>query len=143
MKPYGFVQFCDDIRHERGDKVTLVGVYQNEMVLDEIPAIIPRLGISINLVMEPVDQAVPLTVEFGNMKVVGEGKVAFQKDDLPEEIKTRTITSHVVFSPLEVPAEGVMAVKAEFGGKPVTIGQIYIRQAKRKKASSTDKNKKS
>ena len=44
------VQFCDDIRHEVGNKVTLVGLYNGSLFLQEFPALIARLAI--NLIVE-------------------------------------------------------------------------------------------
>jgi hypothetical protein len=38
--------FCDDIRLEVGNKVTLVGIYQGDMFLNEMPAFVPRMGVA-------------------------------------------------------------------------------------------------
>lgn len=36
-------QFCDDIRHEVGNKYSLMGCYGNEMIVDKIPSVLPKL----------------------------------------------------------------------------------------------------
>jgi hypothetical protein len=48
--PSGHVTFCDDIRHEVTGKVTLVGVYQGQiMVNGNLPAIIPQICAVVSL----------------------------------------------------------------------------------------------
>lgn len=37
--------FCDDIRFEVGNKVSLVGIYGTDLFLQEIPLVLPGLGI--------------------------------------------------------------------------------------------------
>lgn len=37
--------FCDDIRHEIGNKMSYIGVYQGELIVPEIPIALPRLCI--------------------------------------------------------------------------------------------------
>jgi hypothetical protein len=38
-----FVTYCDDVRQEIGNKLSLIGCYQSEMLLNTIPASIPKL----------------------------------------------------------------------------------------------------
>ncbi len=35
--------FCDDIRHEMGNKLSLMGCYQGELIVPEIPIVLPKL----------------------------------------------------------------------------------------------------
>lgn len=47
--PGGFVTFCDDIRHEVSNKVTIVGAYSGEMIVTSPnPVFIPQLCVDIN-----------------------------------------------------------------------------------------------
>src|SRR5580698_7254696 len=48
--PFGSAIFCDDIRQEVGNKPSLMGVYQGEMLLAPgtvLPAQLPKLGVAI------------------------------------------------------------------------------------------------
>ena len=37
--------FCDDIRFELGNKVSLIGVYGTDLYTNELPCFIPRIGV--------------------------------------------------------------------------------------------------
>jgi hypothetical protein len=52
----GFTIFCDDIRRELGGKITLVGIYRAEMLIQgKLPIVLPKLGIAI-LLQTPVER---------------------------------------------------------------------------------------
>lgn len=34
---------CDDVRHEMGNKLSMMGVYENSIILESFPAVVPRL----------------------------------------------------------------------------------------------------
>jgi hypothetical protein len=44
-----FAQFCDDIRQEIGQKFSLMGCYGSEMIIDKLPASLPKLGILVKI----------------------------------------------------------------------------------------------
>ena len=48
-------QFCDDIRQEIGNKYSLMGCYGDEMVIDKLPAVLPKLCAQIK-VLTPADR---------------------------------------------------------------------------------------
>ena len=48
-------QFCDDIRHEVGSKYSLMGCYGGEMIIDKLPALLPKLCVQVR-VFTPFDQ---------------------------------------------------------------------------------------
>lgn len=49
MEPFAQTLFCDDIRAEVGDKMSLMGVYRDILVLESIPHVLPKLGMMISL----------------------------------------------------------------------------------------------
>jgi hypothetical protein len=38
-----FTVVCDDVRQEVGNKMSMMGVYENSIILDAFPALVPRL----------------------------------------------------------------------------------------------------
>ena len=48
-------QFCDDIRREVGNKYSLMGCYGDEMIIDKLPTLLPKLCVQVR-VLTPVDQ---------------------------------------------------------------------------------------
>jgi hypothetical protein len=143
IKLSGFAQFCDDIRHEQGGKVTLVGLYQNDLVVEKFPALLPKFGISVTFSTKPKTVDFPLTIEFADQyKIVGRGTISIEQDDgLPTIMKDRRATSYIMLSPFELPCEGVLSVKADLNGKSEILGQIFVRQAHREKIKKDEKNK--
>lgn len=41
--PEGHTIFCDDVRYEIGDKFSLIGVYNNYLVMDQMPGTIAQI----------------------------------------------------------------------------------------------------
>lgn len=42
-------QFCDDIRQEVGNKFSYIGCYSGEMIVDKLPATLPKLGVLVHI----------------------------------------------------------------------------------------------
>ncbi|HUX64342.1 MAG TPA: hypothetical protein VMV64_11400 [Sulfuricella sp.] len=68
-------QFCDDIRHEVGNKYSLMGCYGNEMIVDKIPSVLPKLCAHIRVFT-------PAGRPFENLVIR-----AYMNDDLIAEIE--------------------------------------------------------
>lgn len=50
IQAHGITMFCDDIRHEIGGKMTLVGCYSSEMTFtNPAPGILPSFGALVNI----------------------------------------------------------------------------------------------
>lgn len=47
--------FCDDIRHEVGNKRSLIGVYSGQLLVSTMPAILPKLCVSVT-VTTPIEK---------------------------------------------------------------------------------------
>lgn len=50
MNRYAHAIYCDDIRHEVGNKQSLVGVYQGKMFVPSFPVVVPKLCIAVWIV---------------------------------------------------------------------------------------------
>lgn len=49
------VIYCDDVRLEVGGKLSLIGVYQNKLIAQQLPIVLPKLCVFVK-VTTPVDQ---------------------------------------------------------------------------------------
>jgi hypothetical protein len=47
--------YCDDVRQEVGGKVSLMGIYNSDMILPSFPAILPKLCVQLTITL-PYDQ---------------------------------------------------------------------------------------
>ncbi|HSH72816.1 MAG TPA: hypothetical protein VK974_07140 [Methylophilaceae bacterium] len=55
MSRYAHAIFCDDIRYEIGNKHSLIGIYNGEMIAPEFPLLLPKLCVH-TLIATPIDQ---------------------------------------------------------------------------------------
>ncbi|TPW22566.1 hypothetical protein FH712_16630 [Marinobacter nauticus] len=55
---------CDDIRHEVGDKISLMGCYSGVMFVNEFPAALPKLGAYTRIVADHDDLIQSIRVRF-------------------------------------------------------------------------------
>lgn len=46
------VNYCDDIRHEIGNKVSLIGLYGADLLVPEVPTVIPKLCAFVQIASE-------------------------------------------------------------------------------------------
>ena len=79
--------FCDDIRHEVGNKVSFMGVYSGQLLVPSLPVILPKLCVVTSVmtsVEEPFEQ---LTVRL------------FKDDEVLTEI---SLTAEQLAAPLQV-----------------------------------------
>jgi hypothetical protein len=115
--------FCDDIRHEIGGKLSLIGVYSAVLLVREFPVTLPKLCLSIKLVT-PADspiQTLTLRVlrddETLQELVVSDTELETLPDvsSDSEESQERTLVMQMllVFSPLRFDRPGILRVHAQ------------------------------
>lgn len=115
-------QFCDDIRHEIGNKYSLMGCYGDEMILDKFPAMLPKLCVQVR-VLTPVDQ--PFTKLLIRAVLNGENiaeidvpaqKMAQSYQDrvaLPPDAHRHVVVAIIAISPLPVSEPCQLKIEAE------------------------------
>jgi hypothetical protein len=151
ISPHGHTVFCDDVRQEVGNKITLVGVYSGTMEFSEdvqFPLIIPRLCIGIfwteaadtsvkeiafrvtlaELDADPhSDDGILLAESIAN---VGEAKFVNMPDEQTllrlRGAAVKNITSFVILSPLPLAGPGKIRVRAFRDGEPWMAGSLRI-----------------
>ncbi|MBL8446728.1 MAG: hypothetical protein JNJ44_04860 [Zoogloeaceae bacterium] len=134
----GVTTFCDDIRQERGNKYSLMGCYGHELILDEIPAILPRVCAHV-VVSMPIS-ALPenLTIR-ARIKDDVIGEVGVPPGDLAailEKLEKQglndasRINLQVVmgFSPLVVPGDIMLRILVETELGESGAGRLAIRK---------------
>jgi len=138
----GFVTFCDDIRQELGGKITLVGCYIGEMTVhDQAPATLAKLGLQAKLVFpaEMAPRKIYVRVDF----VPGDKTLFEATLDIPEGAHKKALdrvepdgtgdesqfvlVQHTILSPLEIPEDGRIRVRAVVDGETVKLGSLRIR----------------
>jgi hypothetical protein len=101
--------FCDDIRHEVGGKMSYMGCYQDEIIVETAPVLLPKLCAFISIVT-PEERP----FESLKIRVVQDDDVELARMDVPikgitetnqifDNTSTRkTINTAIVFSPFAI-----------------------------------------
>jgi hypothetical protein len=141
----GHTIFCDDIRHEIGSKMTLVGVYTSVMYIhDDFPFTLPKFGILVRY-MERGDQTNLLAIKVfmpgdadDTPTLVSEvpmDDLRSQMEIIPEQqnssdvVKVRSLIAPIIFAPLILKSPGVIKVRAFSGEDVVKIGALRVERA--------------
>lgn len=127
-------QFCDDIRQEVGGKTTLVGVYQEVLIPDEIPCIIPKLCIFMTIITEHDIADVPIEVKYDEI-ILFSNKVTceIQKNEWSDYVLMHRASLNIIFTPVHLQKEGAIEVRVKIGNKWNECGRLVVRRTKTKK----------
>lgn len=129
-------QFCDDIRHEIGNKYSLMGCYSDEMILDKFPALLPKLCVQVR-VLTPVDQ--PFTKLLIRAVLNGENiaeidvpakKMAQSYKDLaaPPDAHRHVVVAIIAISPLPISEPCQLKIEAETEDGMLRGSSLRIRE---------------
>lgn len=129
--------FCDDIRYEQGNKHSLMGCYKSDLVVEKLPAGLPKLCAAI-LVMTPLDRLfTKLTVramlddEILGEEVLTQDQLERSQDELLRHplpgMKRLGIQLHMVFSPFMISQPGLLKIEAETEEGLLNGGILAIR----------------
>lgn len=114
-------QFCDDIRHEIGGKFTLVGCYSGEMIIDKLPAVLPKLCAQISVFTpfeRPFERLLLRASLNGDILAeldmpTREMNESIQKKQLKSELGRLSARAVMVFAPLPVYEPCNLSIEAE------------------------------
>jgi hypothetical protein len=135
--PYSAVGwFCDDVREEKGNKETIVGIYSDTVSVSSFPGAFKRITIYVRIQAD-VDQEVSTLKLFLSVPgVEGEGEVGiFSLDGLKEgqeRSKQRglpfiTLITQATIEPLMVPSEGLIKATLQFNDHRTVVAAMLVR----------------
>jgi hypothetical protein len=128
--------FCDDIRPEVGNKLSFMGCYQGELVVQVAPVALPKLCIFASI-------STPIKRPFKSLmlRVIQDDDVELARIEIPEEglagispildeTSTRTIISPaIVFSPFAIEKPTVLRLMATTEEGEITGPRLLIKVA--------------
>lgn len=130
--PYGVTLFCDDIRHEVGGKVTLVGIYGPELIiLGEGPITMPILALSLRLYI-PRDlkfkkSNIVVSLQSGDQtKTLAQLETPIKPNGEWPENMMAMFNGNISFSPFVATPEDIIRVRAYFDDLEVKMGALKI-----------------
>ncbi len=134
--PYGYTDFCDDIRQEIAGKITLVGLYAGEMkIFGTLPLNVSKLALAIHYFEKPGEGNDPLELRIllpGDADDAPTQRIEIPpRDHQPKPTKggdDPRIGLHMmaVFSPLQVTQFGQIRVRMKKGDDIVRLGTLLV-----------------
>lgn len=123
-----YILVCDDIREEKSNKMILVGLYANRIIVESLPVLMPRLSIRICFdLSRPYRARFELAIRRPDGAAIGPFPV-----DVPpatDEFLESCINVNLVPFPLEI--GGRYEVVATHGGGEALLGAFAVEAAHR------------
>lgn len=140
LDTFAFSQFCDDIRFEVGNKISLMGVYTGELVTPQLPTSLAKLCCVVTVVFPVMVGPVSLSAKvFMGEDLLGEQTVAPEfvqqaaahfasRTDNDEPATNFSLAFYFYFSPLVVSAAGKLRAVAFIDDEEWPAGKLRIKQ---------------
>lgn len=129
--------FCDDLRHEMGNKYSYMGVYSGAMFIPGYPYTLPKLGVTFWLI-DKSGQAIKDLSFIVYLDETEIGRVDIPIDE-PMEIKlatdddtgekARIVNGGLIISPLLIEKDCRLKARAFLNGEEIKGGTLVIRAA--------------
>lgn len=126
------VIFCDDIREEVGNRVTIVGVMSDAVYLDTVPAILPKFGIYARIRL-PIDYAAK-NILFRILEPSGAGNAIglfdadmiekSRQDAIAARLPDMSFVVRAVAVPFQINVEGFAKIEIDIDSKTIEAGEL-------------------
>jgi hypothetical protein len=122
---YGIL--CDDIRHEVGDKFSLIGVYGSHVYVAQLPFLFPKLSVAVSYRQVKGGDTFSMTLQDPTGQIIGNPIMS----EVPKEVKGLTrFMIFGVFPPLRVTQAGLYSLTIVINQDEATTGQVeFVIQA--------------
>lgn len=124
------VNFCDDIRQEIGNKISLIGMYGADLIVPEIPTVIAKLCIFAQVYGEPdvpFDDDIEIKVTLDHDQIAS----AVQKPSVTtlEPSKLQRLNCQIIITPFPIAKECTLRVRAYYKGQEYIASALRINSA--------------
>jgi hypothetical protein len=136
-----FAVFCDDIRHEVGNKASLIGIYNGDLLASDLPIFMPRLGVMFQL-RTPLDyelsnvtyritsgdeviMQVDIMVEAGPSR----SRIAESRPDGQDPTSFRSVVSFLAIPPMTFTSPCTLRAIAIANGVEYVAGKLHVSRA--------------
>lgn len=140
MSGYAYCQFCDDIRFEVGNKVSLMGVYTGDLFVQELPTVLPKLCVAVAYVTHPLARPTDLlsfrvsnseaTLQEVTLPIQEMHRMETAEGQVPHDPPFQAIYGvYMVLCPFVADRETTLTVVAIADGDEFIASKIRIRKA--------------
>ncbi len=143
MEPFGLTIFCDDIRHEIGGKTSLIGCYNQAMLVPSasFPIILPKLAFSVSVVSPKMERLkklelliylpgdhddTPTIRHAPPLSEEGVDATRWEPSKDPDLVRVTSLTQNLILSPVEIKSEGNIKVRINFNGTIIKAGTLPV-----------------
>ncbi len=144
MEPLGITLFCDDIRFEQQNKITIVGCYGHEVLVGgELPFMLPRIGMYVQLrlpsnnwpalklrVYFPGEKEDELVCEVDKPAPSASNVEKSMRDPGGDDTVSLMATNiPILLGPVIINAEGLIKVRVNCGESVIKAGTLKVTRA--------------
>lgn len=141
--PTATALFCEDVREERGGQHSLVGILPDNVTVESVPGLAPKLGVYLRTNFDPKADIVPVSYRLvlpdGSTPVTDEVKREVLEKARADAIRDSNpfagLVSRVVISPFPLEQPGRIRMLVRVGEEEFLAGSINVRVA----SASTEK----
>ena len=137
--PYGYTIFCDDVRQETGNKISHMGVYRGQLILNTPPpASLPKFLLVIYYFERPGESTEPVYLHvylpgdaedepmFNQELPLDNARLKPPEPETPDSDPLIAVISQIMIAPLELKSEGRIRVRAYRGDLEVRLGTLAV-----------------
>jgi hypothetical protein len=127
--------FCDDIRAEVGNKISLMGIYGGDLIINTAPqpTLITHFGTVIYVITDvnDVPKKISVTVHIppDRMEIANLDMGEMPKLQNPDEALKAQFRAFLPLPPFTIATEGFVEVIADIDGKAIRAGRLRVRFA--------------
>jgi hypothetical protein len=133
----GTCLFCDDLRIEAGNKASYMGIYGSDLIIPEIPIILPSLCI-VTFIIVPIREYPKegrifhdIMGEERILDIPKEALLNFQELSLKElesdpDLQQVRISTNIKLFPFQINKASIIRVWAELDGQIVRAGRLKV-----------------
>lgn len=128
--------FCDDIRYEVGNKVSLMGIYSKDLIFPTLPAFVGRLGVVLTIdtdINEPIETIKVLVekdaetlIELTPEKLEQDYQSTARLAEHHDEPSRLSLNMHIMLSPMTIASACMLRVKVTIDGVEYMAGKIRV-----------------
>lgn len=137
MSRFAFAQFCDDVRFEVGEKISLMGIYGSDVFLPRFPATLSKFcfvaycGTPFDSPIEKLEIEVVVNGErifFLDFPQQILDEIGSRKNDVEDPLTIRTYGANSIIENLSLEKESIVRLNFIADGVKLPAARVHVKQ---------------